>query len=68
MIRLLLLSLTTVLLSSISSNAENFTSILKNTKDTVNKIEIRNREQCDKESEIFLHTSDIGRDFCDYAN
>ena len=49
----LLLALITVLLSPIAVKAESYTSILKKTKDTVNKIEIRNQEQCDKKAEKF---------------
>ena len=49
-------------------NAESYTSILKNIKDTVNKIEIRNQQKCEKESEMFFQTSGIRRDICDYGN
>ena len=59
--RFLLLAITAVLLSSIAANTESYTSILKKTKDTVNKIEIKNQEQCDKEAEIFSQTSGIRR-------
>ena len=68
MSRLLLLSLTSVLLSPIAANSESYTSILKKTKDTVNKIEIRNQEQCDKETEIFSQTSGMRREICDDEN
>lgn len=60
--------LTAELICSISSNAENYTSILKKTKDRVNKIEIRNQEQCDKESEIFSRNSRMLREICDHEN
>ena len=63
--RFLLLALTAGLLSLIDANAESYTSILKTTEDTVNKIEIRNQEQCDKEAEIFSQTSGIRREICD---
>ena len=63
--RFLLLALTAVLLSSIAAKTESYTSILKKTKDTVNKIEIKNQEQCDKEAEIFSQTSGIRREICD---
>ena len=66
--RFLLLALTTSLLSPISAKAESYTSIIKKTKDTVNKIEIRNQEQCDKEAEIFLQTSRMRREICDHEN
>ena len=62
--RFLLLAITAVLLSSIAANTESYTSILKKTKDTVNKIEIKNQEQCDKEAEIFSQTSGIRREIC----
>ena len=64
----LLLLLTASLHSPFIGNAEAYTSILKKTKDTVNKIEIRNQEQCDKEAEIFSQTSGIRREFCDDEN
>ena len=63
--RFLLLALTAVLLSSIAAKTESNTSILKKTKDTVNKIEIKNQEQCDKEAEIFSQTSGMRREICD---
>ena len=63
--RFLLLAITAVLLSSIAANTESYTSILKKTKDTVNKIEIKNQEQCDKEAEIFSQTSGMRREICD---
>ena len=63
--RFLLLALTAVLLSSIAAKTESYTSILKKTKDTVNKIEIKNQEQCDKEAEIFSQTSGMRREICD---
>ena len=63
--RFLLLALITWLLSPIAVKAESYTSILKKTKDTVNKIEIKNQEQCDKEGEIFLQTSGMRREICD---
>ena len=56
------------LLSSIAVNAESYTSIVEKTKDTVNKIEIRNQEQCDKESEISSQTSGIRLETCDHEN
>ena len=52
--RFILLALTAGLFSPTIANAESYTSILKKTKDTVNKIEIRNQKQFDKEAEI-LH-------------
>ena len=64
----LLLALITGLLSHIAVKAESYTSILKKTKDTVNKIEIKNQEQCDKEAEIFSLTSGIRREICDDEN
>tara|TARA_B100001250_G_scaffold315171_1_gene277406 strand:- start:162 stop:380 length:219 start_codon:yes stop_codon:yes gene_type:complete len=66
--RFLLLALTAGLLSLIDANAESYTSILKTTEDTVNKIEIRNQEQCDKEAEIFSQTSGMRREICDDEN
>ena len=63
--RFLLLALTAVLLSPIAAKTESYTSILKKTKDTVNKIEIKNQEQRDKEAEIFSQTSGIRREICD---
>ena len=63
--RFLLLALTAVLLSSIAAKTESNTSILKKTKDTVNKIDIKNQEQCDKEAEIFSQTSGMRREICD---
>ena len=66
--RFLLLSLTAGLLTPIAAKAESYTSILKKTKDTVNKIEIRNQEQCDKEAEIFSQTSGVRREICDDKN
>ena len=68
MSRLLLLSLTSVLLSPIAASSESYTSILKKTKDTVNKIEIRNQEQCDKEAKIFSQTSGMRREICNDKN
>ena len=68
MSRLLLLSLTSVLLSPIAANTESYPSILKKTKDIVNKIEVRNQEQCDKEAEIFSQTSRMHREICDDEN
>ena len=64
----LLLLLTASLHSLFIANAEGYTSILNNTKDTVNKIELRNQEQCDKEAEIFSQTSGIRREICDHEN
>ena len=61
----LLLLLTASLHSLFIANAEGYTSILEKTKDTVNKIEIRNQDQCDKEAEIFSQTSGIRREICD---
>ena len=61
----LLLLLTASLYSPFIGNAEAYTSILKKTKDTVNKIEIRNQEQCDKEAEIYSQTSGMRREICD---
>ena len=66
--RFFLLSLTARLLTPIAAKAESYTSILKKTKDTVNKIEIRNQEQCDKEAEIFSQTSGMRREICDHEN
>ena len=66
--RFLLLALTAALLSPIAVNAESYTSILKKTKDTVNKIEIRNQEQCDKEAEIYSQASGMRREICDHEN
>ena len=66
--RFLLLCLTAVHLSPIAVKTESYTSILKKTKDTVNKIEIRNQEQCDKEAEIFSQTSGIRREICNDKN
>ncbi len=34
----------------------------------VNKIEIRNQEQCDKEAEIYSQTSGMRREICDHEN
>ena len=68
MSRLLLLSLTSVLLSPIAANPESYTSILNKTKATVNKIEIRNQDQCVKEAEIFSQTSGMRREICDHDN
>ena len=64
----LLLLLTASLHTPFIENAEAYTSILKKTEDTVNKIEIRNQEQCDKEAEIFSQTSGMGREICDDKN
>ena len=64
----LLLALITGLLSPAAANAESYTSILKKTKDTVNKIEIRNQDQCDKEAEIFSQTSGMRREICDHED
>ena len=66
--RFLLLALTASLHSPFIGNAEAYTSILKKTKDTVNKIEIRNQEQCDKESEMFSKTSAMRREICNHKN
>ena len=66
--RFLLLALTAGLLSPIAVNAESYTSILKKTKYTVNKIEMRNQYQCDKEAEIFSQTSGMHHDICDDEN
>ena len=66
--RFLLLALTAGLLSPIAAKAESYTSILKKTKDTVNKIEIWNQEQCDKEAEIFSQTHGMRREICDEKN
>ena len=66
--RFLLLALTAVLLSSIAAKTESNTSILKKTKDKVNKIEIRNQEHCYKEAEIFSQTSGMRREICDHEN
>ena len=63
--RFLLLALTAGLFSPTIANSESYTSILKKTKDTVNKIEIKNQEQCDKEAEIFSQTSGMRREICD---
>ena len=64
----LLLLLTASLHSLFIANAEGYTSILEKTKDTVNKIEIRNQDQCDKEAEIFSQTSGMRREICDQDN
>ena len=64
----LLLLLTASLHALFIANAEGYTSILEKTKDTVNKIEIRNQEQCDKEAEIFSQTSGMRREICDHDN
>tara|TARA_Y100001968_G_scaffold324079_1_gene362756 strand:- start:1640 stop:1846 length:207 start_codon:yes stop_codon:yes gene_type:complete len=66
--RFLLLALTALLISPLAANANSYTSILKKTKDTVKKIEIRNEEQCDQESKIFSQTSGMRREICDYDN
>ena len=66
--RFLLLALTAGLLSPVAAKAESYTSIMKKTKDTVNKIEIRNQEQCDKEAEIYSQTSGMRREICDHEN
>ena len=66
--RFLLLALITGLLSPIAVKAESYTLILKKTKDTVNKIEIWNQEQCDKEAEIFSQTPGMRREICDEKN
>jgi len=63
--RFILLALTAGLLSLIAAKTESYTSILKKTKDTVNKIEIRNQDQCDKEAAIFSQTSGMRREICD---
>ena len=64
----LLLLLTASLHSLFIANAEGYTSILEKTKDTVNKIEKRNQDQCDKEAEIFSQTSGMRREICDEKN
>ena len=64
--RLLLVALSASLHSPFTANAEDYTSILKKSNDTVNKIEIRNQEQCDKESEIFSRSSGMPRETCDH--
>ena len=64
----LLLLLTALLHSLFIANADGYTSILKKTKDTVNKIEIRNQEQCDKKAEIFSQSSGMRREICDHEN
>ena len=64
----LLLLLTASLHSPFTGKAEAYTSILKKTEDTVNKIEIRNQEQCDKEAEIFSQSSGMRREICDDEN
>ena len=64
----LLLLLTASLHSLFIANAEGYTSILEKTKDTVNKIEIRNQDQCEKEAEIFSQTSGMRRGICDHEN
>ena len=66
--RILLLALTAGLFSPIAAKTESYTSILKKTKDTVNKIEIKNQEQCDKEAEIFSQSSGMRREICDHEN
>ena len=66
--RFLLLALITWLLSPIAVKAESYTSILKKTKDTVNKIEIWNQEPCYKQAEIFSQTSGMRREICDHDN
>ena len=66
--RFLLLALIAGLLFPIAAKAESYTSILKKTKDTVNKIEIRHQEQCDKEEEIFSQTPGMRREICDEKN
>ena len=63
--RFLILALTAGHLPPIAAKTESYTSILKKTKDTVNKIEIKNQEQCDKEAEIFSQTSGMRREICD---
>ena len=66
--RFLLLALTAGLSSPIAVNAESYTSILKKTKDTVKKIELRSQEQCDEEAEIYSQTSGMRREICDHDN
>ena len=66
--RFLLLCLTAGLLTPIAAKAENYTSILKKTKDTVKKIELRSQEQCDEEAEIYSQTSGMRREICDDKN
>jgi len=64
----LLLLLTASLHTPFIENAEAYTSILKKTKDTVNKIEIRNQEQCDMEADMFSQSSGMRREICDQEN
>ena len=66
--RFLLFALTAELLSPVAANAESYTSILKKTKDTVNNIEIRNQDQCEKETQIFSQTSGMRREICEHKN
>ena len=66
--RFLFLALITGLLSPIAVKAESYTSILKKTKDTVKKIELRSQEQCDEEAEIYSQTSGMRREICDHDN
>ena len=66
--RFLLLALTAGLSSPIAVNAESYTSILKKTKDTVKKIELRSQEQCDEEAEIYSQTSGMRREICDHED
>tara|TARA_Y100001968_G_scaffold294370_1_gene300924 strand:+ start:144 stop:365 length:222 start_codon:yes stop_codon:yes gene_type:complete len=63
-----LLLLIASLHSTFIRNGKANTSILKKTKDTVNKIEIRNQEQCDKEAEVYSQTSVMRREICNYEN
>ena len=66
--RFLLLALTAGLLSPIAAKAESYTSILKKTKDTVNKIEIRNQDQCDMEADMFSQSSGMRGEICEHDN
>ncbi len=64
----LLLALTAWLLSPVTAIAESYRSILDKTKDTFNKIETRNKDQCDKKSQIYSQTSAMHREICDKEN
>ncbi len=66
--RYLLLLLSASLYSPITANTEGYSSILKKTKDTVNKIEIRNQEQCDMEADMFSQSSGMRREICEHDN
>ena len=47
------------------ANAYDPSSILNKTRNTVDKLEMRDQQQCKKEADVFLQTSGMHREICE---